>query len=196
MTTCWHCEKQLNVGDEVHLVDNMPFCSKECAILYLAHEIAMNAKAMAIEQYNDSATILTKRVDFDHATCCDCGKDLAKCDVIYAAEGRLYCSRECGMRHYSNVESDPAQCEILFDSLAEEITPTEIGLAPYEDEKPDYMTKDQCMQAIQELAKSQGFYQRLLDDLMDDAEHRDLVLNDLEEQHFKDIVDMVLWLES
>lgn len=196
MTTCWHCEKQLNVGDEVHLVGNMPFCSKECAVLYLAHEIAMNAKEKAIEQYNEEAAILTKRVDLEHAMCGACDKDLAKCDVIYAAHGHLYCSRECGIHDFSNVESDPELCEKLFDDCVEEITPAEIGLVPWEDEQPDYMTKDQCMKAIQELAKSHGRYQRFLDKLMDDAEYRDLVLNDLEEHHFKDVVDMVIWLEE
>lgn len=196
MTKCTHCHKSLLVGDEVHLVGNEPFCSEECAITHLTDEIIMNAKEMAKEQYASEATILTKRVDVDHATCSTCGKDLAKCDVIHAAEGRLYCSRECGIRHYSNVESDPELCEKLFDECVEEITPAEIGLVPWEDEQPDYMTKDQCMKAIQELAKSHGRYQRFLDKLMDDAEYRDLVLNDLEEHHFKDAVDMVIWLEE
>lgn len=188
MKTCVHCNKQLNVGDEAHIIDEDIFCSKECAVLHIADEIAMNAKELAIECYDEKATILTVRPEANHAMCGACDKDLAKCDTIWAAEGRLYCSRECGIHDY-NVTHENA--EEYFDSVAEEISPSDIGLEPWQT-----MTRTEIFQAIESLAKSTGRYSRLYANLMDDSEYRGAVLDDLEAQEFKDVVDLVLYLES
>ena len=54
------------------------------------------------------------------------------------------------------------------------------------------MNKEQILEAIRELAKSQGFYGRLLEGI---REHKE-ILDKLEQQNFKDSVDMVMWIES
>lgn len=56
--------------------------------------------------------------------CKACGKELRTCGTIYAAEGILYCSRECGRRDF---ETEQPYC---FDDIAEEINPRDMGL-PY-----------------------------------------------------------------
>ena len=59
------------------------------------------------------------------------------------------------------------------------------------------MSRQQILDTFRSLAKSQGFYGRLLDyiDSMDEGE-RDTYLLDLERQNFKDAVDLVLYLED
>ena len=54
------------------------------------------------------------------------------------------------------------------------------------------MTKEQILNAIKSLAMSQGFYGRLLRDINENP----AMLDELEEQHFKDSLDMVLWIEG
>ena len=53
------------------------------------------------------------------------------------------------------------------------------------------MTKDQILDAIKSLAMSQGFYGRLLSEIDENPD----ILDVLEEQHFSDSVDMVMYLE-
>ena len=59
------------------------------------------------------------------------------------------------------------------------------------------MSRQQILDTFRSLAKSQGFYGRLLDYInsMDEGE-RDTYLLDLERQNFKDAVDLVLYLED
>lgn len=54
------------------------------------------------------------------------------------------------------------------------------------------MNKDEILEAINSLASSQGFYQRLYNEILNDPE----CLDYLESLHFKDIVDLVLYLEG
>lgn len=54
------------------------------------------------------------------------------------------------------------------------------------------MTKKELKQLIESLAKSQGFYGRLLERLNDNPEAWDY----LEQQEFTDEIDFILWLES
>ena len=54
------------------------------------------------------------------------------------------------------------------------------------------MNKDEILEAISNLASSQRFYKRLYEHILDDPEY----LNYLESMHFKDIVDLVLYLEG
>lgn len=54
------------------------------------------------------------------------------------------------------------------------------------------MNKDEILKAINSLASSQGFYGRLYTHILDNPEY----LNYLESMHFKDIVDLVLYLEG
>ena len=52
------------------------------------------------------------------------------------------------------------------------------------------MTKDEIKDAIYQLSKSQGWYDRLYNSLTDEF------LEYLERQNFTDVVDMVIFLES
>ena len=51
------------------------------------------------------------------------------------------------------------------------------------------MTKDAILQVFRDLAKSQGFYGRLLANITEDE------LQYLEDQHFTDIIDLILFIE-
>lgn len=64
----------------------------------------------------------------DSACCVTCKKDLASCRTIFAAEGMLFCSRECGILKYS------INAMNWFDVIAEELTPAAIGLEVHDDE--------------------------------------------------------------
>ena len=54
------------------------------------------------------------------------------------------------------------------------------------------MTREEILEAIKDLAKSQGYYGRLLRAIEED----ETILDTLEEQNFNDVVDMVIYLES
>ena len=62
------------------------------------------------------------------------------------------------------------------------------------------MKFDEIVQTIKDLAKSQGFYGRLLYEIEDakenDKEKYERIKVTLEEQNFKDAVDMVLFFET
>ena len=53
------------------------------------------------------------------------------------------------------------------------------------------MNKEQIIEAIKELSYSQGFYGRLLRAI----EENPSILDELEAQHFGDVVDMVMFIE-
>ena len=59
------------------------------------------------------------------------------------------------------------------------------------------MKMDEIMRLIEMLAKSNGFYSRLLNQIAELPEH---VYNELkkewEEQNFKDDIEFILWLEG
>lgn len=52
-----------------------------------------------------------------------------------------------------------------------------------------YLKKADILNAVKSLSNSQGFYGRLLNNLNNDF------LEELEKQHFKDVVDLVMYLE-
>lgn len=54
------------------------------------------------------------------------------------------------------------------------------------------MNKDQILEAIRTLSYSQGSYGRLYEYILENNE----ILEELEKQNFKDVLDMVLYLES
>ena len=62
------------------------------------------------------------------------------------------------------------------------------------------MNREQIMEAIRQLAHSQGTYARFYRDLCEmreeDPERFDKAMTMLEEKSFKDIVDLVLYLET
>ena len=58
--------------------------------------------------------------------CTACDIDLATCDTIWAAEGTLYCCRECGIEDFKHKYGDDA--ERCFNDVAEEVTPEDIGM--------------------------------------------------------------------
>ena len=59
------------------------------------------------------------------------------------------------------------------------------------------MTGEDCLNAIKELARSQGSYGRMLEQIeqMDD-ESREELLDTFAAQEFDDPVNMVMWLEG
>jgi len=70
-----------------------------------------------------------KEVDENSTDMCgNCDVDLATCKTIYAAHGTLYCSRKCGVQDYKYVYGHNA--EYVFDSVAEEVKPLDIGIIP------------------------------------------------------------------
>lgn len=56
------------------------------------------------------------------------------------------------------------------------------------------MNKEQILDAIRTLAKSQGFYGQLLDQIYDDETEE--ILDELESHNFKDIIDLILFIEQ
>ena len=62
------------------------------------------------------------------------------------------------------------------------------------------MDREQIMQVIRNLAKSQGFYGRLLHDIQElqknDHEEADRLLSVLEAQKFNDALDVILYFEQ
>ena len=54
------------------------------------------------------------------------------------------------------------------------------------------MNKEQILNAIKSLARSQGFYGRLLEVINED----ETILDELVEQNFTDSLDLVMFLES
>ena len=59
------------------------------------------------------------------------------------------------------------------------------------------MNRTQIMNALRRLAGSQGFYGRLcnhIDSL--DEESRDAFLGSLEKENFKDVVDLIMFIEG
>ena len=74
--------------------------------------------------------------------CAACDTDLATCETIWAAEGILYCSRECGIHDFKYAYGDDA--EKHFDEVAEEINPRDIGIGT------DYVKCEWCGEWHQE----------------------------------------------
>lgn len=59
------------------------------------------------------------------------------------------------------------------------------------------MNREQILDAFRSLARSQGFYGRLLEQIDSvDEETREAFLSDLESRNFKDAVDLVMWIEG
>lgn len=59
--------------------------------------------------------------------CPVCSADLAVRDTVWAAEGTLYCSKECGIHDFRHVYGTKATRR--FNSVAEEVAPKDIGIA-------------------------------------------------------------------
>jgi hypothetical protein len=57
------------------------------------------------------------------------------------------------------------------------------------------MTKEEILNTFRMLAKSQGFYGRLLNEI-ENADNRDEILENLEKQNFSDPVDLILAIEG
>lgn len=57
------------------------------------------------------------------------------------------------------------------------------------------MKKEEIKLAVESLAKSQGFYGRLIQALQDE-DKEDEFYQICEKQNFNDIVDFVMWIES
>lgn len=59
------------------------------------------------------------------------------------------------------------------------------------------MKWEQILNAFESLAKSQGFYGRVLDTINNLSEESlESVINELESQNFKDVVDLVMFMEG
>lgn len=57
------------------------------------------------------------------------------------------------------------------------------------------MNKEQILAAIKELSQSQGSYGRLYRELTSGSSAAEQALSLMVKQNFKDVVEMVLWLE-
>ncbi len=57
------------------------------------------------------------------------------------------------------------------------------------------MNKKQILKTIKNLSKSQGFYERLYNKLIDGSEESEAYLEELVEQKFKNAVDLVMFIE-
>ena len=58
------------------------------------------------------------------------------------------------------------------------------------------MNKEEILKAIRGLAMSQGFYGRLYEKWIDGSSESNELIEKMVEENFKDVVDMVMWLES
>ena len=59
------------------------------------------------------------------------------------------------------------------------------------------MNREQILATFRNLAMSQGFYGRLLNQIYSvDEETREAFLSDLESHNFKDAAELVMWIES
>ena len=58
------------------------------------------------------------------------------------------------------------------------------------------MNRKEILNAVSQLAASQGFYGRLYNALTSGTEEAEEFMEQMEEQNFSDVVDMVMWLES
>ena len=59
------------------------------------------------------------------------------------------------------------------------------------------MKREEILNTFRQLAKGQGFYGSLLNRLEEaDEESREAFLKELEEQNFKDPVDLILYIEA
>lgn len=59
------------------------------------------------------------------------------------------------------------------------------------------MNREQILSTFRSLARSQGFYGRLLQQIEDvDEETREAFLSDLESRNFSDPVDLIMWIEG
>jgi hypothetical protein len=90
----------------------------------------------------------------------------------------------------------------LLDNLIESINQEEIKTIIKEETETHktFLTMDDILRGIKSLAKSQGYYGRLYNTLMDlkenNPEQYDEIVNEFESQEFHDIVDFVMWIES
>ena len=57
------------------------------------------------------------------------------------------------------------------------------------------MNKKQILKVINNLAKSQGFYEKLYDKLTDGSEESEAYLEELVEQKFKNAVELIMFIE-
>ena len=59
-----------------------------------------------------------------------------------------------------------------------------------------YLSCEEILNGIKELSKSQGYYGRLYNSIMEDEENFEEFKNWCEENKFKDIVDFILCIEG
>lgn len=120
--------------------------------------------------------------------CAACDKLLSECETIFAAEGHLYCSRDCGIHDFKVAYDNEAADR--FDESCEELTPQEIGITKY-------MTAGDIYNTIHSLAQSQGSYSRLFSRLNELTEvNRKQALDELAKHNFEQPVDLILFLEG
>ena len=58
------------------------------------------------------------------------------------------------------------------------------------------MNKKEILETVKSLASSQGFYTRLYQYLSEGSKESEDYLNMLEEENFKDLVDLILYFEG
>ncbi len=115
---CYMCGTEQQVSIVTLLSHTHVKCIK-CGVKLLATDL---------HDYNDNGHVKSPRLFDEHSTdkCAACGIDLGTCDTIWAAEGALYCSAECGIHDYEVTHVD---AEKRFYAYAEEINPQDdIGI--------------------------------------------------------------------
>lgn len=119
-TTCYMCGTEQQVSIATLVSHTHVKCVKCGKILFLLKS-------------RSNGLVKGPRVVDEQSTdiCAACGDiDLGTCDTIWAAEGRLYCSKDCGILDYTFSENRTYKsAKQLFSEVAEEINPQDIGIA-------------------------------------------------------------------
>ena len=58
LTRCPQCKRPLVGHEEVHAIDGLLFCSKNCAVSHITEDYLMNAREMALEDYASEAEVV------------------------------------------------------------------------------------------------------------------------------------------
>lgn len=109
MTECKYCHADLSRFKEVHAVYGDLFCSRECAIAYLAQGIVRTADIAAYEEYNEAAEVVATKDILSR------GRQY-NVTVREVLERTVSAYAESAGEALASVEADWNDCEIVLDS--------------------------------------------------------------------------------
>lgn len=81
LNLCPRCKVPLVSHEEVHAINGELYCSKRCAVASIMDEILLNAKEMAIEEYDSKAEVVSVHDVL--------GEDLQTVEVVVACMKRI-----------------------------------------------------------------------------------------------------------